>query len=49
MLGSLSLFLGSFAAGCGGDEPTVIEPGPDYQLTEQEKENLAAENASRGG
>lgn len=41
------LVLGS---GCGGnDGSTIIMPGPDYQLTEQEQANLEAEMAMRKG
>lgn len=34
--------------GCGGsDENTVITPGEDYQLNEQEQENLEMEKKMR--
>lgn len=32
----------SFLAGCGGSESTVVQPGPDYQLTPDE-ERMKAE------
>lgn len=36
-------------SGCGsGDATTVIQPGPDYQLNEQEKANLELEAKMRG-
>ena len=36
--------------GCGSNEPTVIPPGEDYQLTEQERRNAerAAAEAEKG-
>jgi len=49
----LLLLLVSFGfalvAGCGSDNSaTVIEPGPDYQLTTEEQEMKANEDAMRG-
>jgi hypothetical protein len=35
--------------GCGGKENTVIAPGEDYQLTEQERANKELEDRMRSG
>jgi|GEM_PF-2907851 len=29
-------FIALASVGCGSSEPTVIQPGPDYQLTDEE-------------
>ena len=40
----------TLVGGCGGgSEPTVITPGEDYQLNEQEQENLRLEAEARKG
>lgn len=40
----------SLLVGCGGgDGTTVIQPGADYQLNEQEKVNLELEEKMRRG
>ena len=41
---ALALFVG-----CGGKENTVISPGEDYQLTEQEQANKELEDRMRAG
>lgn len=47
----LVLMLIFFAAfpGCGGEKNTVITPGEDYQLTEQEQAYKEAEEEMRKG